>query len=234
MAERVMHETDTRGDEETLISRLSKVTREHDMLRGSMLIPFTVGQDSSAATLEFLLFSIYRDGRLPALMAREVADLFASNEITTARLMEMRCLRSAVYETLRRYPFFPVLPVTTTREFEFAGYRVERGALVLFCHPIPNFLPEFFPDPFEFRWDRFVDKDPNPRTLRTFGAGPHACVARDVVPLILTIVAARLMQRLDLTVASPELRYKRQPFLRLHGRPLVVKSVKAAEASPVA
>jgi ferredoxin-NADP reductase/cytochrome P450/CRP-like cAMP-binding protein/bacterioferritin-associated ferredoxin len=232
MAERIMHETQAGGDEETLISRLSKATREHDVLRGSMLIPFTVGQDSSAGTLEFLLFSIYRDPDLPALIARDVAELFASGEVTTTRLGQMRCLRSVVYETLRRFPFFPALPVTATREFEFAGYRVKAGGLVLFSHPITNFLPEFFPEPFEFRWDRFLDEEPNPRTLRTFGAGPHTCVARDVVPLILTIVAARLVHRLELTVASPELRYKRRPFLELHGRPLVVKRVKPLEESP--
>jgi cytochrome P450 len=221
-----MHETQAGGDEETLIARLSAVTDDHDVLRGSMLIPFTVGQDSSAGTLEFLLFSIHRDRDLTARIAGEVDGLFGSAEVTTTRLVQMRCLRSAVFETLRRFPFFPALPVTATQEFEFAGYRVKRGGLVLVSTPVTNFLPEVFPEPFEFRWDRFVDEDPNPRTLRTFGAGPHACVAREIVPMILTLAAARLMRRLELAVASPDLRYQNRPFLQLRGRPLVVKRVR--------
>jgi hypothetical protein len=39
-------------------------------------------------------------------------------------------------------------------------------------------------------------------------------------------MAARLMHRLDLGIVSSELRYQRQPFLRLKGRPLVVKGVR--------
>lgn len=231
MAEGIVHEREA-GAEGSLLAQFSRAaaergaTFEDDVVRGTMLLPFTIGQDSWSTTLEFLLFCIHRDGELSSSIKREAAQLFATDDVTTERLGRMRYLRSAVYESLRMFPFFPALPVTTTREFEFAGYRVGRGSLVLVAHPITNFSPELFAAPLEFEWGRFLDKEPNPLALRTFGIGPHACMAREMVPWMLTLVAARLVHRLELALTSRELRYRRQPFLRLAGRPIVVKSVR--------
>src|SRR5262245_63791086 len=140
------------------------------------------------------------------------------------------CLRAAALETIRRFPFFPGVACTATREFAFEGRRVPAGRYLLVCTPATNFLPEFFPDPFAFRWQRFLATPPPRMPSWTFGGGPHACPARSVVPSLLVFMAARLLDRFEFELAFRDVRYQPRPYMPLRGRPIRARG--AARASP--
>jgi cytochrome P450 len=72
--------------------------------------------------------------------------------------------------------------------------------------------PEIFPDPEEFKPERFLDKDgsfgDDPRIALAFGAGKRICPARHFVDAIVFIVASSVLSVFSVTNAKDENGYE--------------------------
>jgi cytochrome P450 len=68
--------------------------------------------------------------------------------------------------------------------------------------------PEIFPDPEEFKPERFLDKDgsfgDDPRIALAFGAGKRICPARHFVDATVFIVASSVLSVFSVTKAKDE------------------------------
>jgi cytochrome P450 len=68
--------------------------------------------------------------------------------------------------------------------------------------------PEMFPDPEEFRPERFLDEDGNfqddPKIALAFGAGKRICPGRHLVEAIMFIVASSILSVFNVTKAKDE------------------------------
>ena len=163
--------------------------------------PFLLGLDTVASSSAFLLYAILKDPDLTARVRAEADALFADGLPAPEGLQAMDTTRRAMLETLRMYPIAPVLFRTATNSFDFGGYHVPAGTLLLMALSVTHYLEEFFPDPERFDVDRFLPEraeGSRPGVFAPFGLGRHACLGQGLAQLQMVLNVATLLRRADL------------------------------------
>src|SRR5215210_1108053 len=135
----------------------------------------------------------------------------------------------AIDETLRMYPPAWIGPRRSIEPFELHGVRVPGGVLVNYSSWVSHHLPEVFPEPFEFRPERFL---PDPRAelpkgaYVPFGGGSRTCIGMRFALLEVRTIAAAMLDRFRLELAEPEraLSIRQMPTLSPRGGlPVIVR-----------
>ncbi|HXQ21087.1 MAG TPA: cytochrome P450 [Candidatus Acidoferrales bacterium] len=83
-------------------------------------------------------------------------------------------------ETLRRYPPLPVIPRVALRDFEWEGFRIPAGAMVVLSPIHTHHMREWWPDPGRFEPERFspprAEDEKHTHCWIPFGGGGHLCI----------------------------------------------------------
>ncbi len=114
-----------------------------------------------------------------------------------------------VHESLRLHPAGLIGARMAGADLDIGGYRVRKGTLVVWSPHLAGRDPGSWSDPLTFDPDRFVEMTPEQKTLADqawipFGRGPHMCIGFALAQMELTLIMARLAQRLDLTPTAEE------------------------------
>jgi cytochrome P450 len=193
--------------------------------------------------LSLLLDATDEDGS--ALSDQELRDqvmtlLFAGHDTTTSTVTFLfyelarnpgdHDLELAIDETLRMYPPAWIGPRRSIEPFELHGVRVPGGVLVNYCSWVSHHLAEVFPEPFEFRPERFL---PDARAALPkgayvpFGGGSRTCIGMRFGLLEVKTIAEAILGRFRLELAEPErpLSIRQMPTLSPRGGlPVVVQA----------
>ena len=108
-------------------------------------------------------------------------------------------LRLAMNETLRRYPPLPVIPRINTAEFEFGGYQIPAGCMVVVSPIHTHHMAEWWSEP--LRWDpeRFApgraEHERHTHSFAPFGGGPHMCLGLRFAEAQVRLVMHHLLSR---------------------------------------
>jgi cytochrome P450 len=115
-----------------------------------------------------------------------------------AVILEIQRLRPPIHFTLRH----------STQVFEFAGLKVPADTDVLCASTCCHFLEEIYPDPFEFKPERFLEVGKfAAKTNGFFGGGVHICVGRNYAMMQAPLAIARMLKDYDITYGNePEMR----------------------------
>jgi cytochrome P450 len=136
---------------------------------------------------------------------------------TPEQLARMPWLAATLKEAMRLYP--PVAALMTrraTRPLQLGGYDIPARTLVRLTTWVLHRDPRSYPEPDEFRPERFMPGAPElPRgAYLPFGAGPRVCLGQHFATLEMGLVAAMLLQRH--TLALPPGAPAALPRARLH------------------
>ena len=145
----------------------------------AMLGPFIAGLDTVSAMCSFMLYAVLKDRDLMQQATEEADAFFSVEPIRAARLDESSVVRRIVLETLRRYPLGPGVVRRASNTFEFEGCTVAAGEQVMVATTLPHFLPEFFPNPWQFDIGRYTEdrmEHRQPGAFAPFGLGAHHCL----------------------------------------------------------
>jgi cytochrome P450 len=113
-------------------------------------------------------------------------------------------------EALRLHPAGVLSPREAAVDVEVGGYRIPKGTLVLWSAHLAGRDPSVWHDPLRFDPDRFTGLDAEQRQLADaswvpFGGGRRNCIGFAAAQMELTLITARLAQRLDLRPVSDQL-----------------------------
>jgi len=105
-----------------------------------------------------------------------------------------------VHEVRRFYPFAPFIGGRAVQDLTFEGAEIPKGSLVLLDIYGQNHDPLMFPEPYEFRPQRFLDRPVGEFDLIPQGGGDprtgHRCPGEQITVAVLGTLAQRLA-RLD-------------------------------------
>ncbi len=114
-----------------------------------------------------------------------------------------------VHESLRLHPAGLVAARMAADDLRIGEHLIRRGTLIVWSPHLAGRDPGAWTDPLRFDPDRFADMSPEQKTLADqawvpFGRGPHMCIGFALAQMELTLIVARLAQRLDLTPTADE------------------------------
>ena len=172
------------------------------------------GYDTTAASLAWLLTLCARDADIWTQLGREADAVFddavfddaASPDHTTLAALEFadRVMR----ETLRLHPAGVISPREAARDIVVGGHIIPEGTLILWSAHLAGRDPDAWTDPLSFRPDRFVDASDQQQAVADmawvpFGRGARNCIGFALAQMELTLIAARLAQRLTIEASGP-------------------------------
>ena len=134
-------------------------------------------------------------------------------------LKALTYLDGVVHETLRLYPPGVVSARKVIRDLWFDGHRIRAGRLRLFTPYVTHRLPELWPEPLQFRPERW-DPDaphrrkPAPHEFLPFSGGPDRCIGSAIATTEMTLMLARLLARTSLRLPAQRVRASGYAALR--------------------
>jgi cytochrome P450 len=102
-------------------------------------------------------------------------------------------------EALRRYPPLPIIPRVATRDFDWSGYTIRAGAMVVVSPIHSHHMSEWWTDPFRFDPERFcperAEDQRHSHSWIPFGAGPHVCLGKRFAEIQIRSVMHQMLLR---------------------------------------
>jgi len=106
---------------------------------------------------------------------------------------------AVIKETLRTRPVLVVVARELTREIELGGYRVPVGWWVTPSITLLHERPASFPEPEEFRPERFLQDDEEARlSWHPFGGGRRQCLGTQFAMLQMKAVVSEILARREI------------------------------------
>jgi cytochrome P450 len=128
-------------------------------------------------------------------------------------------LDAVIKETLRIRPVVPFVGRELREHTELGGYELPPGTVVMPAIYLTHTRPDIYPDPYEFRPERFLDGGPDTFGWIPFGGGTRRCIGAAFAELEMRVVLSTILRRATLRPASdrPEKMVRRNVTLSPRG-----------------
>jgi cytochrome P450 len=163
-------------------------------LRDELMTLLIAGHETTATSLAWALYWIHR---LPPVQQRLLDELQQlDGNLDPNVLFRLPYLNAVCSETLRIYPVaLLTFPRVTTSRVELTGVALEPGTAVAGCIYLAHRRKEVYPDPEEFKPDRFLERNYSPYEFLPFGGGIRRCIgmafAQFEMKLVLSVILTR-------------------------------------------
>jgi cytochrome P450 len=186
------HRADPGGKDDILALLVSARDADGEPLSDENLLDqiITLLLAGHETTTTGLAWAFERLTRMPDVLQRLQRELEAGKE---------EYLDAVVNETLRVRPVIDGVWRKLTAPAEVAGYRLPAGTLVFPAIALAHTSGDAFPDPYEFKPERFLEGSPPPYTFIPFGGGTRRCIGAAFAVMEMKIVLTTVLQRVELT-----------------------------------
>ena len=176
-------------------------------MRDQVITLIGAGYDTTAAALAWILWcATLAPGLWDAIAAEADEVLGPSDDVSghdRATLGRLALADRVMRETLRLHPPGALAPREAVTDVAIGGYRVPKGSLILWSAHLAGRNPDAWPDPLRFDPSRFEDPTPEQRAIADsawvpFGRGHRGCIGFALAQMELTLMLARLAQRVVL------------------------------------
>ncbi|NXV26852.1 CP4V2 protein, partial [Rissa tridactyla] len=158
------------------------------------------GHDTTAAAMNWVLYLLGHNPEAQKKVHRELDEVFGNTErpVTVDDLKKLQYLECVIKEALRLFPSVPLFARTLREDCCIRGYQVPKGANVIVITYALHRDPEIFPDPDEFRPERFLPencKGRHPYAYVPFSAGPRNCIGQRFAQMEEKTLLALILRR---------------------------------------
>jgi cytochrome P450 len=212
-------------------------------IRDEVMTLLFAGHDTATSTISFMFYELARHPEIVARLLAEQDRELAGGRPTHSQVLsgELGELEMVLDETLRKYPPAWIGPRRSIEPFEFEGQPVPGRAFINYCSWASHHLPDVFPEPEEFRPERFT---PEARAALPkaayipFGGGSRTCIGMRFGQLEVRTIATVILSRCTLSLPEDfELTTRQMPTLSPKaGLPMIVhpRAAGSAELSAAA
>ncbi len=172
------------------------------------------GYDTTSAALAWMLWCATLTSGVWSRIRAEADALLGepdgcSDVADHATLARLEFTQRVVHESLRLHPAGLVGARAAGTDVRLGDYTIRKGTLIVWSPHLAGRDPGAWADPLRFDPDRFADLTPQQKVISDqawvpFGRGPHMCIGFALAQMELTLILARIAQRLDLTPTSSE------------------------------
>ena len=193
-------------------------------LRDELMTLLVAGHETTASELSWAFERLARTPRVERRLASEIASGNGDEYLT-----------ATVQETLRHRPVLPqAAPRLVKEPVEIGGFRYPEGVCLAANAYLIHHDPGIYPDPYEFRPERFLDEAPGTYTWIPFGGGRRRCLGASFALLEMKVVLRAVLARAELAPAPGPAEGSRRRSITLSPRrsAVTVLRARAPERTP--
>ncbi|NEO88533.1 MAG: cytochrome P450 [Spirulina sp. SIO3F2] len=157
------------------------------------------GHETTATTLAWTWYLLGTHPNVMANLQHEVDTILQDEAPTFAQLAQLQYTRRVLDESLRlRPPGMGLVPRVALEDDEIQGYFIPKGSVFNIVTYFIGRHPDFWPNPDQFDPDRFLPEQAKQRykfAYLPFGAGPHACIGKNLALMEATLILVMIIQR---------------------------------------
>jgi cytochrome P450 family 110 len=199
------------GDRIDILSLLMAAKDEMDQpltdqeLRDELMALLFAGHETTATAMAWALYWTHHHPEVREKLLQELATLGENPE--PIDIFKLPYLTAVCNETLRIYP---VAMLTFPRQVEVAtellGCALDPGQIVVGCIYLVHHREDLYPNSYEFKPERFLDRQFSPYEFMPFGGGARRCVGEALAMYELKLVLAKVLSRyqFELVDSTPE------------------------------
>jgi cytochrome P450 len=175
-------------------------------LRDHLMTFFLAGHETTALALTYTFVLLCQHPEVEERLREEFSNVLGDVLPTYADLPRLPYARCVILESMRLYPPVWAIGREALEDITVAGVRIPKGGQMWMLQWINHRDPRFFPDPLQFRPERW--QDGLERTIPKFayypfGGGPRICIGNHFAMMEAILAMVTLMQRLRFRLLEP-------------------------------
>jgi sterol 14-demethylase len=113
-------------------------------------------------------------------------------------------LDRALHETERLHPVAFTLARSAAETFEYHGYEIRKGTMIMVAPSVAHRMPDVYPEPDAFRPARFEADPRGMHGLIGFGGGVHRCLGVHFAYLEMKVILGMLLRDYTFELVDPD------------------------------
>ncbi|XP_036313639.1 cytochrome P450 4V2-like [Pipistrellus kuhlii] len=155
----------------------------HESIREEVDTFMFEGHDTTAAGINWALYLLGCYPEVQKKLDNELDEVFGNSDrpVTLEDLKKLKYLECVIKETLRVFPSVPIIARELNEDCDVGGYILTKGSQLLIVPYSLHRDPRYFPDPEEFKPERFFPENStgrHPYAYVPFSAGPRNCIGQ--------------------------------------------------------
>jgi len=170
-------------------------------LRDELLTLVFAGYETTTAALSWALYWVHY---LPEIREKLLSELRDFSSVSDpSAIARLSYLTAVCKETLRLHPIaLSAFARTVHKPFEVGGYQLEPGTIVNVSIYLAHHREAVYPQPKQFRPERFLAKQFSPYEYLPFGGGSRRCIGAELAQFEMKLVLATILSRVQLRLIS--------------------------------
>jgi cytochrome P450 len=170
-------------------------------LRDELITLLFAGHETTASALAWALYWLVS---LPDVQTKLLAEIealgAAADPMAIARLPY---LQAVCQETLRLYPIaLSAFPRLVKQPIDIAGYPLEPGTVIMPSIYLAHHRESVYPEPKQFRPERFLERQYSPYEYLPFGGGDRRCIGAAFALFEMKLVLYGIMSKFELSLVN--------------------------------
>ena len=193
---------------------------DEGLLKDQVVAMIATGHESTACALAWTFYMITQHADVRERVYAEVDAVLGGRDPRADDLSALQYTGWVFEEVMRLYPPVWTISRTATRDDEVCGKPIPKGTTVMLSPYAMHRNPEIWPEPEEFRPERFHPEEVAKRPRYSyfpFGGGPRVCLGNRFAMMEAKIMMAMVIQRYRLSVL-PGQEIVAEPMITLRPR----------------
>lgn len=166
-------------------------------LRDELITLVIAGHETTAIALSWALYWIHSVPEVKSKVLMELQSLGANPD--PMAIAQLPYLNAVCSETLRINPVAIITgPRIARKRMTIAGYNIAPETYLAPCIYLAHRRPEVYPDPQQFKPERFLERQFSPYEFFPFGGSDRRCIGAAFAMYEMKLVLATLLRRYDL------------------------------------
>jgi cytochrome P450 len=163
-------------------------------LIGHTTTMFRGGYNPSGMALYWTIFLLSQHPHQFRKVLEELDQLVKGDIPTQQEVESMPYLEGALKEAMRLFPAGTWTGRLAMQDFTLDSHPFSRGTWVMMSPYITHRIPEVFPEPYQFRPERWLSIHPSAYEFMPFSAGPRYCIGASLAMMQLKIALTMLFK----------------------------------------
>jgi cytochrome P450 family 110 len=170
-------------------------------LQDELMTLLFAGHETTATALAWAFYWIHKQPEIHQKVLHELDSLGDNPDLMA--IARLPYLSAVCAETLRIYPVvFFAFPRRAKSSVKIMGHEFDADTTLIPCIYLTHRRDDLYPDPSQFKPERFMNRQFSPYEYLPFGGGNRRCVGLALAQLEMKLVLATILSRYQLALAD--------------------------------